>query len=96
MNELLRNEEVKRNYYALFIAITKGETAKDALTDMGICPDNDIQRGRINNMKRKVIGLILVAIAIVSYLLTNANANVFFLWVGLLLMLYPGGVKRND
>ena len=45
MNELLRNEEVKRNYYALFIAITKGETAKDALTDMGICPDNDIQRG---------------------------------------------------
>ena len=39
-------------------------------------------------MKRKVIGLILVAISI---LLTNANANVFFLWVGLLLILYPGG-----
>lgn len=43
------------------------------------------------SMKQKVIGLILVAISIVAYLFTNANANVFFLWVGLLLTLYPGG-----
>ena len=34
------NDFNKRNYYALFIAITLNETAKDALMDMGICPDN--------------------------------------------------------
>ena len=34
------NDFNKRNYYALFIAIVKSETAKEALLDMGICPDN--------------------------------------------------------
>ena len=34
------NDFTKANYYALFIAITLNETAKDALMDMGICPDN--------------------------------------------------------
>ena len=28
------------NYYALFISIIKSETAKEALSDMDICPDN--------------------------------------------------------
>lgn len=32
--------DLKSNYYALFISIVKNETAKDALMDMGICPDN--------------------------------------------------------
>ena len=34
------NDFNKRNYYALFISIIKNETAKEALLDMGICPDN--------------------------------------------------------
>ena len=34
------NDFNKRNYYALFIAIVKNETAKEALSDMGICPDS--------------------------------------------------------
>ena len=34
------NSYTKANYYALFIAIIKNETAKEALMDMGICPDN--------------------------------------------------------
>ena len=34
------NDFNKRNYYALFISIVKNETAKEALSDMGICPDN--------------------------------------------------------
>ena len=34
------NDFNKRNYYALFISIIKNETAKEALSDMGICPDN--------------------------------------------------------
>ena len=34
------NDFNKRNYYALFIAIIKNETAKESLMDMGICPDN--------------------------------------------------------
>lgn len=41
MNELTRNEALKPNYYALFIAIAKGKTAKEALIAMGICPDNE-------------------------------------------------------
>ena len=48
MNELSRNEELKRNYYALFIAITKGKTAKESLLAMGICPDNDMEGGKEN------------------------------------------------
>ena len=46
MNELSRNETLKSNYYALFIAITKGKTAKEALLAMGICPDNDMEGGK--------------------------------------------------
>lgn len=34
------NDFTKLNYYALFIAIIKNETAIEALSDMGICPDN--------------------------------------------------------
>ena len=34
------NDFNKRNYYALFISIVKNETAKEALSDMGICPDS--------------------------------------------------------
>lgn len=34
------NDFTKENYYALFIAIVKNKTAKEALTDMGICPDS--------------------------------------------------------
>lgn len=41
MNELLKSEDLKRNYYALFIAIAKGKTAKESLIAMGICPDNE-------------------------------------------------------
>ena len=33
------NDYTKANYYALFISIVKNETAKEALSDMGICPD---------------------------------------------------------
>lgn len=39
MNELAKLMETKKNYYALFIAIVKNETAKEALMDMGISPD---------------------------------------------------------
>ena len=48
MNELSRNEALKRNYYALFIAITKSKTAKELLLAMGICPDNDMEGGKEN------------------------------------------------
>lgn len=34
------NDLTKANYYALFLAIVKNETAQDALQDMGICPDS--------------------------------------------------------
>lgn len=34
------NDFTKTNYYALFIAIMCNETAKEALMDMGICPDS--------------------------------------------------------
>ena len=36
----IMNDFTKANYYALFIAIIKNETTKEALLDMGICPDN--------------------------------------------------------
>ena len=39
------NETLKSNYYTLLIAITKGKTAKESLLAMGICPDNDVQKG---------------------------------------------------
>ena len=34
------NDFTKANYYALFIAITLIETAIEALSDLGICPDS--------------------------------------------------------
>lgn len=40
MNELSRNNAVKANYFALFIAITKNISAKNALIAFGISPDN--------------------------------------------------------
>ena len=43
---ILRNEDIKANYLALFIAITKCVSAKDALTAMGICPDNETESRR--------------------------------------------------
>ena len=57
MNELSRNEALKRNYYALFIAIAKGKTAKESLLAMGICPDNDMEGGKENAwiMETKII-----------------------------------------
>ena len=36
----IMNDYTKANYYALFIAIVKNETSKEALMDMGICPDS--------------------------------------------------------
>ena len=32
--------DLKSNYYALLISIMCNETAKEALLDMSICPDN--------------------------------------------------------
>lgn len=40
MNELTTMMETKANYYALLIAIFCNESAKEALSDMKICPDN--------------------------------------------------------
>jgi len=38
MNELHENNKTKLNYYALFLSIVKGKTAKEALITMGCCP----------------------------------------------------------
>lgn len=38
MNELHENNKTKLNYYALFLSIVKGKTAKEALIAMGCCP----------------------------------------------------------
>lgn len=40
MNELSRNQMLKPNYYALLLAVAKNVSAKDALIEMGISPDN--------------------------------------------------------
>ncbi len=40
MEEVLRNQILKANYYALFIAITKNMSAKRALSAFGINPEN--------------------------------------------------------
>lgn len=40
MNELLRTYSLKANYYALLLAVAKKVSAKDALIEMGISPDN--------------------------------------------------------
>ena len=37
----MKAEDLKRNYYALLIAIATNRTAKEALIDMGISPDMD-------------------------------------------------------
>ena len=37
MNELHENNKTKLNYYALFLFIVKGKTAKEALITMGCC-----------------------------------------------------------
>lgn len=39
MNELLRNQILKANYYALLLAVAKNISAKEALIEMGISPD---------------------------------------------------------
>lgn len=31
---------MKENYYALFLSIVKGKSAKESLMDMGVCPEN--------------------------------------------------------
>lgn len=33
-------DEMKENYYALFLSIVKGKSAKESLMDMNICPEN--------------------------------------------------------
>lgn len=38
--EELTTQVTKANYYALLVAIFCNESAKQALTDMNICPDN--------------------------------------------------------
>lgn len=40
MGELTMTQVTKANYYALLIAIFCNESAKEALSDMKICPDN--------------------------------------------------------
>ena len=40
MDELARSQILKRNYYALLLAVAKNVSAKDALISMGISPDN--------------------------------------------------------
>lgn len=39
MNEVFKNEILKANYFALFIAITKNKTAKESLIALGISPE---------------------------------------------------------
>lgn len=46
-------------------------------------------------MKRKALGLIIAVVSVIAYLLTRETANAFFLWVGLLLVLFPGGDERE-
>lgn len=40
--------DLKRNYFALFLAITTNVSAKDALMEMGISPDNENKEVRVN------------------------------------------------
>ena len=40
MGELILTQSTKANFYALLIAIFCNESAKEALSDMKICPDN--------------------------------------------------------
>lgn len=35
------NDFTKANYYALFLAITKGESSNKALSEMGIYPESE-------------------------------------------------------
>ena len=38
------NKHIEANYYALFLAIVFNTSAKNALMDMGISPDNEGSR----------------------------------------------------
>ena len=49
MNELSRNQMLKPNYYALLLAVAKNVSAKDALIEMGISPDNANKEVVIND-----------------------------------------------
>ena len=40
MNELLRTYSLKANYYAFLLAVTKRISAREALFEMGISPEN--------------------------------------------------------
>ena len=40
MNRKSRNNDIKANYYTLFIAITLNVIAKESLIKMGISPDS--------------------------------------------------------
>lgn len=40
MSELLKTYSLKANYYALLLAVAKRVSAKEALIEMGISPDN--------------------------------------------------------
>ena len=42
MDTIREFTEVRKNYYALLLAITKNETATKALSQMGISPDEEI------------------------------------------------------
>lgn len=48
MDELSRNQILKRNYYALLLAVTKNISAKDALISMGISPDSENKEVKAN------------------------------------------------
>ena len=51
MEEVLRNQILKANYYALFIAITKNMSAKSALKLLGIYPEKQRRKAKMNKMK---------------------------------------------
>ena len=51
MEELLLNQMLKANYYALFIAITKNMSAKSALKLLGIYPEKQRRKAKMNKMK---------------------------------------------
>lgn len=48
MNDLLRNQMLKPNYYALFLAVAKNVSAKDALIEMGISPEHVDKGGGVD------------------------------------------------
>lgn len=48
MNDLLWNQMLKRNYYALLLAVAKNVSAKEALIEMGISPDSENKEVKVN------------------------------------------------